>query len=614
MDKNHLSHEIVVCGAPFGAPYEAEALTRLKDLGVTSIQIYTFWRDFEPEQRGHFDWHLYDGQVESLQKAGLKYVPFILMGPKYAAPDWWLEDPNHRGLVCLEHKRLSPIESIWSPLFRQEISRVLEAFARHYLPMDVFESVQPGICGDYGEAIMPVTGNWPGDYHTHRGWWCGGQDARASFQNWLTQRFGSLENLNQGWRSHFTSIEEIEPFLPHRTPSRTAWFDLLEWYRSSMTEYAEFWMRECRRIFPDTPVYLCTGGYEEPEHASLFSDQAKISARHQGGIRLTNEGNKFYDNFYSTAYTWSACKYYGAYLGLEPVGPITEKGVRARMFGSAAYGNRQIFHYYSNLMGDEGMPLPAAQALKDYVHLIQETQPDEAVAFFWPGDYIAWVGGAPENVNLALRFIRRLTNCMPVNEAMILDGALKNYKVLVNILPAFTDGKVLETITGWVKQGGVILSAGRVLDRELEPVQEFDALFGILPTSEETTGHVEVHIPNDPSLPEFSHIEHFHSMITWVDLAEDTRLLASSGDQGGYSGTRIRNVAAAFSRQVGKGTSIFYSGPVVMEPDQEAIFFDPGTFKALLSDVLKKYSQSEWLEPQEGEVARARIAGNIMVL
>lgn len=80
------SHEIVVCGVPFEAPFEMDALLRLKDLGVTSIQIYTFWRDFEPEQRNQFDWSLYDSQVSSLQKADLKYVPFILMGPKYAAP------------------------------------------------------------------------------------------------------------------------------------------------------------------------------------------------------------------------------------------------------------------------------------------------------------------------------------------------------------------------------------------------------------------------------------------------------------------------------------------------------------------------------------------------
>jgi hypothetical protein len=50
--------------------------------------------------RGQFDWSLYDREVALIQDAVLKYVPFLLMGPKYAAPQWWLDSPAHRGLRC----------------------------------------------------------------------------------------------------------------------------------------------------------------------------------------------------------------------------------------------------------------------------------------------------------------------------------------------------------------------------------------------------------------------------------------------------------------------------------------------------------------------------------
>ena len=86
-------------------PDAAEALRRLKEYGVTSVQIYTFWKGFEPGGRGQFDWSFYDREVALLQDAGLKYVPFILMGPKYAAPQWWLASPEHVGLRCLEHDK-----------------------------------------------------------------------------------------------------------------------------------------------------------------------------------------------------------------------------------------------------------------------------------------------------------------------------------------------------------------------------------------------------------------------------------------------------------------------------------------------------------------------------
>jgi hypothetical protein len=603
--------EIVVCGVPFGSPCEGEALKQLKDLGVTSVQIYTFWKEFEPAGRERFDWSHYDRQVEALGRAGLKYVPFLLMGPKYAAPSWWLESPSHRGLVCLEHGKTSPIESIWSPVFREEISRVMAAFAAHYLPWGVLESVQPGICGDYGEAIMPVLGNWPGDYHTHRGWWCGGKDAVADLRAWLQRRFNSINALNLSWRSHYASFDEIRPFLPHRTSSRTAWFDQLEWYRASMTDYAEFWMSECRRLFPQLPAYMCTGGSEEPEHASLFSSQARIAARHGGGIRLTNEGNKFYDNFATTAYTWSACDHYGAYLGLEPVGPITEKGVTARIFGSAAYGNRQMFHYFGNLFDGQANPLPAATSFKRYISLVQPAPSPEAAAFFWPGDLIAWQGGIPESVGKALAYIRRRVSVMPVNEEMVLDGALARHKLLVVALPGFTDRRVLLAIAAWVQAGGTLLAAGRLLDRELEPVLEYDALFGILSVSEEAIGHHEQEMVGNLLFPRFCELGRYHTQSGWMDLAPEVIPLSQARAEEGYSGTKVSPVTAAFTRQAGEGRTVFYCGPATMQDDPEAIFPDPGAFQRLLEDMLVQSGGVELLTPAPGEIARARIGGKM---
>jgi hypothetical protein len=607
------SHEIVVCGVPFETSLEKEALRKLKDIGVTSVQIYTFWKELEPTRRSQFDWAFYDREVASIQEAGLKYVPFILMGPKYATPQWWLESPEHVGLRCLEHGKVSPIESIWNPLFRQEISRVLQAFAAHYLPMNVLESIQPGICGDYGEAIMPVTGNWPGDYHTHLGYWCGGADAIANFRAWLVEKYNAVEHLNRTWCSHYTDIKEITPFQAHKAPSRTAFFDQLEWYRRSMTEYAEFWMQTCRKFFPNTPIYLCTGGVEEPEQASSFSSQARIAAQHGGGVRLTNEGNKFYDNFFQTAYTHSACDFYGAYLGLEPVGPMTDKGVVARIFGSADYGIPQMFHYYSNLF-DGVNPRPAADALRQYLPLVHKRPLERSVAFFWPSYYAAFNGGMPDVVNRALRFVRRMTNCLPVNEEMILDGALEQHSLLVIPFPGFTSRQVLGEIANWVRLGGVVLQSGLLTDLELERVVAYDELFGILPTSEEAWGIATQYILAGPELPTFGKVGEFTSSRSWLGLAPDVEFLASTHPGNAYSGTQTNLATATFCRKNGKGKAIFYCGPVVMEDDPEAVFVDRGTFKSLLRDVLAAYSHTIDLTPGLGEIARAQIGDEIYAL
>ena len=109
--------------------------------------------------------------------------------------------------------------------------------------------------------------------------WCGGDDAKESFRKAIEAKYTDIGALNAAWRSHYGAFGEIDTFLRHKSPSRTAWFDLVEWYRGSMTEYVDFWMKTARKYFPDTTLYLCTGGIETPEHGSLFSDQAGILIR-----------------------------------------------------------------------------------------------------------------------------------------------------------------------------------------------------------------------------------------------------------------------------------------------------------------------------------------------
>ena len=55
--------EIVVCGIPFGTPLERAALQNVRNAGFTAVQIYTFWRDFEPGARGRFEWDKLDAKV-----------------------------------------------------------------------------------------------------------------------------------------------------------------------------------------------------------------------------------------------------------------------------------------------------------------------------------------------------------------------------------------------------------------------------------------------------------------------------------------------------------------------------------------------------------------------
>jgi len=610
--------EIVIQGVPFGRPDTADILKQVKDSGATAVQIYTFWRDFEPHAEGQFEWDYFDSQVKLIQEAGLQWVPFLLIGPKYAAPQWWLSDPRHRGLVCLEHGKETPIESIWNPAFKKQVSRVVKAFAEHYLPWGVIQSVQPGICGDYGESIMPVHGNWAGDYHTHGGYWCGDENAVLDFRRAMKEKFGTVDAMNTAWRSHYADFEELKPFRPHKAPSRTALFDELQWYKNSMTDFVDFWLAECRAAFPDTPLYMCVGGNEEPEHASDFAAQAKVCAKYNAGLRLTNECNRFFDNYFLTAYTHAACEQYGAYLGLEPVGGLTPEGVCGRMFGSAVYGNRQMMYYYGNVFKqpDENGSIynACSESFMKYLPLLREGKTVCDIAFFWPSLVGSLGRGIPDGIHPIVTFLRRFTTVMPLNERMIKDGGLDRFKLLIMPPAPFTDRETLHRIAEYVKNGGKVFAVGRTEDIELDPVEEYDELFGILPTSETGCGGTQFTVTSE-RFPRFREVGKYVSGCGMFGLHPDTVEIAGCEFRPNYSGTTTAAMSNTFMREYPSGgAAIMYMGPMNLDYDPQALHAQRSVVVSLLQDVLEAYTDSAELNTLPGEQARGYIGDDVYIL
>ncbi|MFA5058697.1 MAG: hypothetical protein WC485_11330, partial [Opitutaceae bacterium] len=364
---------------------KAEALPRLKlykEIGATSMQSYVFWRSVE-KTSGNYDWSEYDQYVTALRANGLKWVPFVVAGPWYMTPDFARPAGQVTFLRCLEHGLDSKIPSIWCPEFRKSIETYLQAFADHYLATGMLESVNLGISGDYGEAIFPVIGNWPGAYHSHSGMWCGDPLAVADLQKHCREAYDNrIERLNADWQTCYHDFAEIRPFNRQHAPSLRAWDFLVRWYRDSMTAYADWWLATARRIFKDTPLYLCTGGDMTVEHGSDFSAQTKAAARHGAGVRITNEGSSLAANVYLTRLVDSAARFYGGYCGHEPASAVTPVGSLGRLFNAHTSGARQLFVYSSNLL-DGGKPNEAVPLLRTYREYMVQSRPAAEVAVFY---------------------------------------------------------------------------------------------------------------------------------------------------------------------------------------------------------------------------------------
>ena len=452
---------------------------QLRSLGFTSIEQYVTWETIENKGEGQWDFSAWDEQVAILKQAGLKWVPFLIAGPAYSMPDWYREHVDFEGLRCLEHNIETKIHSYWSPRWRDYVERYIAAFAEHYRATGVIQWPLLGITGDFGEAIMPAWhGNWPtqiaGLYHSHGGYWCADRFAQADFRASMARKFGDIAKLNAAWDTGFPSFDAVtmpeivtDPIESFRVdeythqgtfPIRNAadrrrWLDFVDWYRASMTDYAQFWMETVSRHFPGTPVYLCTGGRAEMWHASEFAQQCKIAAAVNGGVRITNEASIYAINFLVTNWVSSAGSFYGAQFSFEPAGQVTEKGVVCRIFNATATGANELHFYESNIMDREDK---ADLFVTSLAHLYR-SKPVKEIGVLYPDvpmmfDDVSW-----DEVTKSFSLLRDYTDFVFIDDTTIADGILDTIKVAVICGGQLWRKATLDALLAWVRRGGLLV-------------------------------------------------------------------------------------------------------------------------------------------------------------
>jgi len=443
-----------------------------KALSVTSVESYVDWAGVEPRE-GQWDWSRWDKQVGTLRKAGLKWVPFLIAGPAYATPLWFHDGPESRVYRCLEHSRDSKVQSLFNPRLRRRIERFLDAFAARYRDSGVIESVLLGITGIYGESIYPAgpEGGWTagltGQYHNHGGWWAGDPLAVAALRQAMQARYASIAALNRAWHTSYRSFDEVKTFLPERATDDRARADFVEWYQDAMTEWAVFWVKAARRVFPRTDIYLCTGGDGNPMLGADFTAQVAAIGGLGAGVRITNEGSDYAANFTLTREVASATRFYQTFCGFEPASAVDAGGVIARIYNGTASGARQLHDYAPNTVGQGS---GALANFRTFLPMLVPRRPNVDAALYLSRE--SWAI-APEVLapTLALaRVLRDVADLDFVTRRSVGDGHLKSHRVLVLAGSPVLEPASAEAIESWVRAGGTLLAvaaAGKSLGSRL---------------------------------------------------------------------------------------------------------------------------------------------------
>ena len=430
-----------------------------KGLGITSIQSYVRWASIEREENV-WDWSFYDWVVDLTRQFDMKWVAFIMIGPHYAMPQWWLDAGNDYRNKCVEHGEESWVQSIWSPVMLDYVDRFMKTFAGHY-PEEAIESIMLGPAGDFGETT--TNGVFIAhDYHTHVGHWCAEDVAVADFRAKMEEKYGVIKELNDHWGSAYSSFDELKPVLREDAPSVRAWVDQMNWYVDRMTWWTQRWGEITSAALPETIIYMAAGGAGDPPRAATWSGQMKALAHTGVGARVTNEGGDYAFNFAYTAWAGTCCRFYGLPFGNEPWGgDMCGNGVLGRIFNAATQGANNFWAYdrhYRAIPTWRGLPYSLPLLGGAYVR-------KNRVAVYYPWTHFV-VNDEHGFSEKGLRDIfwpqieelRDVIDFDLVDDVLIADGIMKDYDFLIVLQGTVYEHDELARIASWVEDGGVLIT------------------------------------------------------------------------------------------------------------------------------------------------------------
>ena len=217
-------------------------IERMVEAGVTLISLGIFsWASLEPEE-GHYDLDWLADLIDRLHEAGIS----VDLANGTASPPAWMAQRypetlpvDSRGVRLGFGSRQQYNPS--SALFSQKACALTEAMARRF--------------GDHPGVVMWHISN---EYGCHT-WESFDEESAQAFRQWLLERYGTIEAINQAWGTAFWSqtysdIEQIQP--PRAMPTFHNPSQMLDWRRFSDWALRNLMIRErdVIRRYSDRPI------------------------------------------------------------------------------------------------------------------------------------------------------------------------------------------------------------------------------------------------------------------------------------------------------------------------------------------------------------------------
>jgi len=456
---------------------------------LRGIETWMGWNVVEPKA-GKFNFSAYLRNAEIIKASGLDFIPILWMT---VIPQWFLDDPRIvRSANLLTGAEIDAL-SIFAPS-TMEVTDVFfaaaaAAFAERSaeLGVDLIDAVRIGSPWETAEGGYP-SGVFAGSVTpdigaVEQGFWVGDKYARECFKAAMAVKYGTIGTLNTAWGRSYGDFSQLEYPIKENTAQPTLiagandrhLLDFILWYYQAYADQ----MREIARIakthFPTKPINFNTGyPYDRIIIGQDITGLAKMCAEENIVFRrpIGFMVPWLYVKFAATA----ARHYNPPQYASEPSSHNSPVYIVAQsLFEDLTTGVTWSFRYHSDFVTAANIGL-LDEFNKIYNVLGGDgTYPIVEVALFYPtsAHYLehwdTWYnrpfhmheyGGWPTGLYDYAEPLRRMMDYDVVDERMVGDGFLGEYKYLIWPAGTVAEASTLQKAADWAAAGGTLLIAG----------------------------------------------------------------------------------------------------------------------------------------------------------
>lgn len=323
----------------------------------------------KPLRNRRVDFSAYEPRLDLCSALDAQWTPRFQIGFLPRLPGEYATQIQRA--VGVERNSEGPMASLWDPKLFDVYADIFSDM-RTQLRVTRINAAVLSFAGDWGPLLMSSgRGRW-------NGWpdiWAGDPLARAAFIRAMRSKYASVAALNSVWGTGYQRWDDVEAGWSE-DGSHQRNYDVISWYRQSMTAFADRMISLARGAMPNAKLVIEIG--DEAIYSAVDARDFAALARKYGASLVTVTDAEPLTESWHWQWMANACRRLGVEFGLK-LRSDGARGLLGAIYSMQSEGGRALVVSEDELAGED-----VWATYKDAMRAWRRGSPERRIAVIAP--------------------------------------------------------------------------------------------------------------------------------------------------------------------------------------------------------------------------------------